>query len=165
MITAHSPVYVDQEFMHDADGGGVVGGVVGDCFRACLATVMGLPRDEVPHFVKLGTDPFGKDIIDNGVDGTTVGPRWANLAQTWLAQRGLTFYYWDTGAAAPAANRIEQSAYPLIILSGPSPRGPFPHAIVGDNETGEPIHDPHPSRAGILGCDSVFVLARLPRGA
>jgi hypothetical protein len=147
-----SAVLVDQEFMHDAPGG-----VVGDCFRACVATIMGLPRDEVPHFVKLGTGPDGNDVRDD--DGQ---PLWATLTREWLAERGLTFYYFDTGTAAPAANRIEQSAYPLIILSGPSPRGPFPHAIVGDNETGEPVHDPHPSRAGIVECDSVFIIARLP---
>lgn len=144
--------FVDQEFMHDA-----ADGTVGDCFRACIATILGLPREDVPHFVKLGTADDGTDIRDD--DGQ---PRWANLTQAWLAERGLTFYYWDIGEAAPAANRIEQSAYPHIILSGPSPRGPFPHAIVGDNETGEPVHDPHPSRDGILGCDSVFIIARRP---
>jgi len=45
------------------------------------------------------------------------------------------------------------------ILSGKSPRGDFLHSVVADGLT--IIHDPHPSRAGILTQEDVVVL--IPR--
>jgi hypothetical protein len=32
---------------------GVPGSTPGDCFRCCVATILGLSRDEVPHFCDL----------------------------------------------------------------------------------------------------------------
>ena len=46
-----------------------------DCFRACLASLLELPIDEVPHFVrKYGNRKVG----------------WVTYLRNWLAKRGLT---------------------------------------------------------------------------
>jgi len=42
------------------------------------------------------------------------------------------------------------------ILAGKSPRGDFAHAVVGWGM--QVVHDPHPSRAGIVTCTEVIVL-------
>lgn len=101
-------------------------GEVGNCFQAAIASVIGWPLDAVPHFALLGED------------------HWWDCAQAWLDQQGfLMEYQSDTFK--------EQSITPMprCILSGPSPRG-FSHAVVGDSATGGILHDPHPSRAGLV---------------
>jgi hypothetical protein len=51
-------------------------GVSGDCYRSCIAHLLGIPRDEVPHF---------------GAHGRHQNEA-AQLAREWLAQRGLTIF-------------------------------------------------------------------------
>lgn len=43
-----------------------------------------------------------------------------------------------------------------VLLSGPSPRGNFYHAVVGDTDFNM-VHDPHPSGVGILLVEDFFV--------
>jgi hypothetical protein len=38
---------IDQEFMHDPEKG-----IIGDCFRACIASILELDINEVPHFYR-----------------------------------------------------------------------------------------------------------------
>ena len=52
----------------------------GDCWRACLASVLGLPAKEVPNFVHTAGDDF---VVE---------------ARRWLAPHGLTIFetwYWE----------------------------------------------------------------------
>jgi hypothetical protein len=51
-------------------------GVYGDCYRACLAHILGLARHEVPHF---------------GASGQNQN-ECAQMAREWLASRGLTIF-------------------------------------------------------------------------
>ncbi len=113
---------------------GTPGAEVGDCFRCCVATLLDLPRDDVPHFA-------------GGPDGAAA---WVVRTQEWLAQRGLLYiqvtdfvWPWVRGLSAP-----------LVIAGGKSPRGvKGGHAVVVEVTCNgwRLIHDPHPSRAGIVG--------------
>jgi hypothetical protein len=113
----------DQEFL-------AVAGQPGDCARAVIASLLDLPMAEVPHF-----------LADS--DRTAFG--FYSLIEDFLEERGLSMdwqsspiYYLKSG----------QDVYHWI--SGPSPRGnDMSHAVVGLN--GAIVHDPHPSRAGLLG--------------
>lgn len=112
--------YVDQEFLHDE-----AAGIKGDCFRACLATILGLPIKAVPHFATLDYAP---DVFVA-----------MNCAIAWLNSRGYEMWMGlDDG----------ENPLPLCIINGTSPRG-IRHSVVGDTESGEMLHDPHPSRAGL----------------
>lgn len=108
----------DQEFMHNEQS-------TGDCFRACLATILELPMREVPHFALLDFSPEVRVSMQ--------------CAQAWLEARGFELWMGPDDGDNPL---------PLCIVNGLSPRG-IRHAVVGDTATGEILHDPHPSRAGL----------------
>jgi hypothetical protein len=111
--------FVDQDILHAE-------GEVGNCLQATLASILGRPIEEVPHFALLGESHWWDCLVG-----------WLNLQGFWVD------YAPDT--------LIEKGArlLPLCWLSGESARG-FQHAVVGDSATGEMLHDPHPSRAGLL---------------
>lgn len=106
------------------------GAVDGDCFAACVATLLGLPLAEIPNFC-------APEQLD--ADG-----RWWPNFRAWCAARGLE-------AVCLLAADQPPGAVPDFdaIGSGPSPRGAFLHATVWRN--GRLWHDPHPSRAGLAG--------------
>lgn len=110
---------VDQVVMHDEERG-----ERGDCFRACVASILELPSDEVPHFVQLAEDT-GNDLD------------WATMFVAWCSSRGVDFY------SIPGDRKPTGWA----ITSGPGGRGPL-HSVV--TFAGELRHDPHPSRAGLV---------------
>jgi hypothetical protein len=92
-------IAVDQEFMHDPDNG-----VYGDCMRACIATLLSLPIQDVPHFLHdCDYDKFDERVNE------------------FLASRGLCLV--DTLADAT-------DFYHLIY--GYTVRGTY-HAVVGKN--------------------------------
>lgn len=113
-------------------------GQVGNCFQAALATVLRMPTiDAVPHFVLLGMH------------------HWMSCCIAWLNANG-----YEVSTIKDACEGMEM--LPLCIIRGISPRG-IGHAVVGDAETGEMIHDPHPSRAGLTEINSRFYLFRIPK--
>jgi hypothetical protein len=89
---------------------------LGNCLSACVASLLHLPIEEVPH--------FGADDL------------WFQRLCDWLAPRG--FYamciHYDP-------DHVPSGFY---ILGGKSPRGEFLHAVVANGRT--IVHDPHPSR-------------------
>lgn len=105
---------------------------VGDCFRACLATLLGKPAAEVPHVM--------------------VAEDWHRAALDYLAPLGLGLASVDFPPLAPGAPfpvLLPPGAY--VILYGKLPTG-VPHAVVGKvtPDRGVSIwHDPNPSRAGL----------------
>lgn len=112
--------------------GHTIDGTPGDCLRASVATVLRLPYDDVPHF--------------------------AMFRRTWWetmrlhAQRfGLDW------ACVVDLSTTKIPPGESVIACGPSPRGPFWHAVVADR-TGRVIHDPHPSRAGLASVEEFLVL-------
>ena len=111
---------------------------VGDCFRACIASLFDLLPGEVPHFLQI-----------------ELKARWSwnySLDQ-WLGPQGLWY------CEFPYEIKTYTVFVPLkgmyAIGAGISPRRPdSQHAVVVKLSRYQPpeiIHDPHPSRVGIVG--------------
>jgi hypothetical protein len=112
----------------------------GNCLAACLASLLELSLDAVPHFT---------------------GEGWRARLGEWLRGRGLWALEWD----APRGCTIDGSRSWLAvnvpgyaIVSGQATRGLL-HATVWRG--GELVHDPHPSRAGLLDVEDVLVLVAI----
>jgi len=99
--------------------------VKGDCVPACIASVLEIPIEDVPNVCLLYEDSWGQHLND------------------FLRRYGIYMI------SLPVAS-CEEMAVPLLgyhLMGGPSIRG-VKHCVVGKN--GRMIHDPHPSRAGLL---------------
>jgi hypothetical protein len=115
------------------------GGIPHDCLRAAVASLTGAGYDEVPHFA--------------------LYPEWWwDVLRTWARGRGRDF-----ACLAPVDGQIRQFILdapdpPLLIAAGPSPRGPSSrHVVLVDLDLAL-VHDPHPSGAGLVEVDEVYVL-------
>ena len=104
----------------------------GNCFSACIASVLHLPIENVPSFMGRGD-----------------GGEWFDALAEWLKPRGLYPLFFNLKGWSPPDDAV-------CILGGKSPRGDFMHAVVGVGARVE--HDPHPSRAGLVTMDDVTLL-------
>lgn len=113
-------------------------GQFGDCFRACIASILELPIEAVPH-----TMAYEEHLVEDP-------GQWYPQLNEWLRPRGLAFLCLDTEVAAPADwfRAIEPAFTSYHVLSGLGPRG-HNHSVVACN--GRLAWDPHPSRAGLVG--------------
>lgn len=108
----------------------------GNCFSACVAGLLGLELAAVPYFMH--------------------DDEWWEGFEAWLLPHGLfplCLSIPKDGSWAPVG---------VHILSGLSPRGTGPkdlHSVVACGK--EIIHDPHPSRAGLVDRRDVVILAQL----
>ena len=103
----------------------------GNCFAACVASILEIPITEVRHFT----------------DGESL--HWREEINEWLAERGLFFI--DVSLNGDIRDELVRFwGYHLILGESPR-RGDIRHAVVGYK--GEIVHDPHPSRAGLAGED------------
>ena len=147
MIPVFQTILADPE---RADGHNAEG-IAGNCYQAALASVLELPLEQVPHFAQ-------------------DGERWQETSSAWLSAQGvIRSFYVD--------EHLTRLTYPLYVEpgsdwwgtsasgeirgalgAGPSPRGPWRHVVVLDPETGDMLHDPHPSGAGVLEVDEVELL-------
>lgn len=101
----------------------------GNCFSACVASILHLPLGDVPPFCKYED--------------------WWERLNAWLRTRG--FY------AMVLRYSDDMPPNGFHILSGKSPRGDFQHSVVARGI--EIVHDPHPSRAGIeTRADQIVIL-------
>lgn len=113
---------------HSADG------LPGNCIQAAVASLLDLELDQVPHFAV---------YVD-----------WFAAMRRWARDRGGDFTYFPMPVPEQYCAAWESVAswgrehQAFVILSGPSPRGPFWHVVVGNVDL-EVVHDPHPSRAGL----------------
>lgn len=141
-------MFATQEFLHDPEAG-----TVGDCWRAGIASIIGLSIDQVPHFVREYPTEDGDETA-----------RWFDETCRWLTEHhGVTALFYDQPECVRAENRREISAYPNILIDGRSPRD-VAHVVVGDSITGEILHDPHPTRAGLTTITGAFVLVKAHHG-
>lgn len=103
----------------------------GNCWAACIATVLDLPLSEIPNFCG---EPERND-------------NWFSDTDKWLKSRG----YRVIGFEGASGISMGEGAYALV--TGPSPRGNFSHVVVMTVQDGnfKVAHDPHPSRAGLAG--------------
>jgi hypothetical protein len=105
----------------------------GNCLQACVASVLEMPLERVPHFV----------LFDD----------WIGEFDSFLARFGLTSLTLD----AHQVNEWKPVGFHLI--GGKSPRGDFWHSVVGHN--GEMVHDPHPSGDGLRTIEDYTVFVAL----
>lgn len=120
--------------------------IYGNCWAACLASILELDIADVPEFD--AGDP-------DDLDGT-----WARKTNRWLAQFGLAFLEYPS---LPPESYLAMGMSVYHIITGPSPRNSGMHAVVGLN--GKIVHDPHPSRAGLASgpwLHSVLVRTNMP---
>jgi len=106
----------------------------GNCFQACVASIFELPLDDVPSFMGNGPDYFNERV------------------QAWCDEMNLIFM--DVKIID-----IEVLAYYFrgvhIIVTGKSPRDPENmHCVVWKD--GQIVHDPHPSKDGLVGDPEIF---------
>ena len=109
---------------------------LGDCYRACVASLLDLPTGEVPHFTEEAerADP---DVGHHGAWGA---------ANRWLKPRGFVLVYVRVELGVLLAPMGV-----VCIAHGQSPRGDFGHSVLWCPALAEIVHDPHPSRDGIVG--------------
>ena len=125
----------DQEFMVDR-----VNGIYGDCQRACIASILDLEMSAVPHFLQLANGEY---------------QAFEDAITSFMSARGLQIIeQTDTVGIMPLE-------YHMIYGLSPRSNGDKSlwHAVVGLG--GLIVHDPHPSRSGLL--PSRWVYARVWR--
>lgn len=125
----YAVIPVDQLVLHDEEAG-----VLGDCFRACVASIFELPCAEVPNFVE--HHQWGRDSA------------FLLAVNIWTAQFGMRYVRleWPESEKANVQKWIVPRGYHVIM--GPSPRFPdTKHACVGWGKS--VVHDPHPDRIGL----------------
>lgn len=110
----------------------------GNCFSACVASLLGLNIEDVPYFMGW-TEEEGKD--------------WYERFAKWLALRG----FYPINLRARAEEWAPQGFY---ILNAGSPRGDFSHSVVARGK--EIVHDPHPSRSGLVRLETSEVTLIVP---
>lgn len=113
----------------------------GNCVPACIASILDLPLAEVPHFAAVH------------------GPYFMQHMREWFENQGMGVCYIDADGRDPIP-------YPhgvFSIATGKSPRGEFLHSVVWRGR--KIYHDPHPSRAGIVGGPKEFMIIAARGGA
>lgn len=131
-----------QTIRHDPDNGDW-----GDCFRACLASLLEIDAADVPHFMDGGFDPLHT---------------FSNV-QDWLAPMG-----WGMASIVVDCDLQEALDFNCAIrfkahfmVTGMGPTG-CDHTVLATE--GAIVHDPSPRSAGLVGpCtqDGMYHLAML----
>lgn len=110
----------------------------GDCFRACIATVTGIPLELVPNFCD-------QEVVENATDGY-----WWTWFQKWLGHLGCDALFLTSKYVVDHFNPGG-----VFVVGGQSPRFPDgKHAVVMEltsDKTWKLVHDPHPDNTGIVG--------------
>lgn len=111
---------------------------MGNCFATCVACLLDIDVADVPNFCALG-DLWWRDFSD------------------WLNERGFSAIVVCMRTKGAWSGSMACWANALCIVSGPSPRGDFDHAVIGrmsgweGADLYEFVHDPHPEGLGIVG--------------
>jgi len=116
---------VEQQIMHNPKNN-----QHGDCMRASIASLLELPYEEVPHFLALGTDESFSHSLKEF------------LLTKDLALLELSFWDWEKFEGIfHGAKGVHH------LICGPAKHGTY-HATVAC--VGVMVHDPHPSKDGLL---------------
>lgn len=117
-------------------------GIEGDCFDACVASLLELPLESVDYFKGEKT--------------------WYADFQNWLAPRGLAYVEVDCGDPNP----FYRFPLPVLVIGGgPSPRGvEGGHAVVLELSGWDKklLHDPHPDSTGLVTIKTIGLLVYRP---
>lgn len=106
---------VKQSLIHDETKG-----IKGDCFRACICTLLEIGIDEAPHFTTYPED------------------QWWDVAVAFCKTRGYNIA-WEQDCP--------KSDIEYYIVCGTSPRG-LRHAVIYSR--GRLVHDPHPDGGDVV---------------
>jgi len=109
--------------------------VMGDCFRACVASILELDYDQVPHFLQ-------------GEDG--YNPLWFTDFEKWLRPMGLEPVLLGGVDCANPDSNTAYFGYGYHIVTGKSPRfseGEVLHSVV--HRDTKLVHDPFPGGTGV----------------
>lgn len=120
----------------------------GNCVAACIATIVGVPLERVPHFVDFGI-AYG-DVDDDSPDAVSTGHHWWAMLLGYLAGHNRWVVELED---VDATERGE-----MLLVAGMSPRGVMHQVIYRDRRL---WHDPHPSRAGVLEVSEVLAVRPL----
>jgi hypothetical protein len=107
----------------------------GNCFAACLASLLDLPLWMVPPF----EDMFGRSDWSDRVD------EWLTRVHGFIRVR--------------TEGHVVDGLPEFYIASGLSPRG-VRHSVI--YSAGVMVHDPHPSKAGIASVEWTWHFAPVP---
>jgi hypothetical protein len=144
--------------------GALIDGELGDCWRACIASIVELSAAEVPHFAE-----------EFGIEHMTAA------TASWLRARGLTFRYVhiagreletlaldDDGVLRAPYRRCSEPLPDYLVVTGFSGTR---HSVVVETapyrawvEQGQPggrppvAHDPNPTRSGIDGVYNAWAI-------
>lgn len=99
----------------------------GNCFSACIASLLELPLEEVPFFCA--------DV------------NWRESTDRWLSPRG--YFYMDVTLKGDMRDELCRF-WGYHVISGDGPRG-LRHSVIG--LAGRMVFDPHPSGEGLIGDD------------
>ncbi len=125
----------------------------GDCMTACLASLLELPYEDVPLFREIEAD----------------GEKpWFSVLHDFLQKRGYEFHGTFTHSYLSTEGRKYQpfdelrksskGVNGIFQAGGPSPRFPgVGHAVLIDGY-GNLVHDPHPSRQGVIVIEDVWMI-------
>lgn len=126
--------YQTQKYRHRPEEG-----TIGDCFPTCLASLLEIPRDDVPHFFE---DWEGDPV-----------PQWDHV-DTWLREEhGVMLFKLTFNGAEISIDTLlnfvsqHQPGY-RYMLSGIS-RNAVNHVVICKN--GKIDHDPSIDQSGVIG--------------
>jgi hypothetical protein len=120
----------------------------GDCLRTCIANLLELPVETVPHWLGMekATEKAGEWEV------------WWLEMQSWLKQRGFFFLVMALPANVPWYE-IPYEA-PCVFM-GKTSKG-IDHAVIGevgkDGSNWKILHDPLPGSTGIVSLESLGFL-------
>lgn len=139
---------------------GVPGALPGDCWRACLASLLEVPMAETPHFVALFPD------VDDELSEAE-GPAWWRASKAWVEEvrPGWTIAAWDVPDDWHPIYVAPTGMPDRVILSGRSPRGDWLHSALVWDADGSLAHDPFPGGTGVVAPypDRIALIPRGPR--
>jgi hypothetical protein len=110
-------------------------GVGGNCVQACVASILELPMEKVPHFLELAQTP----------------DQWEVAFEDWLEQLGI-------GNVRLMSHFCFEGYY---LCTGPTVRGTKHMCVYFD---GRLAHDPHPSKSGLIEVEWTRLLVPLNVG-
>jgi hypothetical protein len=147
---------IDQSKLVDRDGHG-------DCLRACLATLFDLPLEKVydVNFPGLGYDEWRAIRNQFLLTQDRVFAGQADHLPADYLQRHPEAKEW------PDIDPLKDTVGGYVIAFGASPRANgensnLSHSVVMDWRTKEVVHDPHPSRAGLIWVAGVYIYRHVP---
>lgn len=109
----------------------------GNCYAACLASIFEVPIEECPDYSDIA---WGDDNDFATAEGAA---EWQRRTNEFLARFGV----YECCLSVPGLLQGDWRPQGWTILGGEGPRG-LEHAVVGKGL--DMVHDPHPSREGLV---------------